>query len=200
MMASLTALQPTHGVAHVDLKPWPWKHFSWNSRLTVVLTSLPEAVWNSVLSVATEDRRFLCSMRFRTRWSRSVSLGGLPLCGWAVVAPRCFHFTITALTVDRRSFSRAYIWWTDLLERWHSMTVPRWKSLTSSVRLFHCQCLSMEIAWLCALFYTPVDSGCGWYSGIHKFQGMSTYFCIYIGENKYLIRCRFCSISYLQSM
>ena len=48
---------------------------------------------------------------FRTRQSRSVSLCGLPLRGWAVVAPRRFHFTITALGHD-------------LLERWHPMTWP----------------------------------------------------------------------------
>ena len=65
---------------------------------------------------------------FSTWQSRSVSLCGIPLCGWAVVAPRCFHFTITALTVDRGSSSRAEIIRTDLLERWQPMTVPCWKS------------------------------------------------------------------------
>jgi hypothetical protein len=30
------------------------------------------------------------------------------------------------------------------------MTVPHLKSLRSSVRPFYCQCLSVEIAWLCA--------------------------------------------------
>ena len=54
---------------------------------------------------------------FSTRWSRSVSLCGLTLCGWAVV-PRCFHFTITALTVDWGSSNRAEIWRTDFLEMW----------------------------------------------------------------------------------
>jgi hypothetical protein len=71
--------------------------------------------------------------------------------GWAVVAPRHFHFTITALTVDGGSSSRADIWQTDLLERW--------KSLSSSVRTFYCQCVSMEIAWLCDQFYTPINNG-----------------------------------------
>ena len=60
--------------------------------------------------------------------TRSVSLCGLSLRGWAVVAPRCFHFTITAPTVDWGSSSRAESWQTDLLERWDLMTVPRWKS------------------------------------------------------------------------
>jgi hypothetical protein len=66
-----------------------------------VLTLLPEAVWNSVLSVSNEDRSFLGATLISTRRSHSVSLCGLPLCGWAVVAPRHFHFTITALAVDR---------------------------------------------------------------------------------------------------
>ena len=85
-------------------------------------------------------------------------------CYWAIVVARSFHFTITALIVDRGSSSRAEIWRTDLLERWHRMMVPRWKSLSSSVRPFYCQCLSMEIVWLCAWFYTPVSNGCGWNS------------------------------------
>jgi hypothetical protein len=64
----------------------------------IVLTLLPDAVWNSAESVATEDRPFFLTTRFSTRRPCSVSLCGLPLRGWAVVAPRCFHFTITALT------------------------------------------------------------------------------------------------------
>jgi hypothetical protein len=79
----------------------PWKPISWSCRRTViVLKLLPEAVWNSVVSVATENRRFLHITCFSTWGSRSVSLCGLPLRGWAVVAPRCFHLTITALTVN----------------------------------------------------------------------------------------------------
>ena len=123
----------------------PCKPISLSSRRTVIVLSLlPEAVWNSVVSVATENRRFLCTTRFGTQWSCSVSLCGLQLHGWAVVAPRHFHFTITALIVDRGSSSRAEIFRTDLLERWHPMTVPHWKSLSSSVRLFYCQCPCMD--------------------------------------------------------
>jgi hypothetical protein len=81
-------------------------------------------------------------------------------CGWTVVIPRRFYFTITALTVDRGSCRRTEIWQTDLLERWHPMTLTRWKSLSSSVRPFYSQCLSMEIALLCAQFDTPVSNGC----------------------------------------
>ena len=128
---------------------------------------LPEAVWNSVVSVEIEDRLFVRATYFSIRRSHSVSLCGLPLRGWDIVAPKRFHFTITALTVDRGSSSRAEIWRTDLLERWHPMTVPCWKSLNSKVRPFCCQCLSMGIEWLCARFYTPVSNGCGWNSQIH---------------------------------
>jgi hypothetical protein len=118
------------------------------------------------VSVATDARRFLCATRFSTRRSRSVSLCSIPLRSWAVVVPRHFHFTKTAPTVDRSSSSRAEIWRTDLLERWNPMTVPCWKTLSSSVRSLHCQCLSMDIACLCAWFYTPVSNGCGWNSQI----------------------------------
>ena len=64
----------------------PWKPISRSSRLTfIALTLLLEAVWNSVLSVATKDRWLLRATRFSTCWSRSVSLCGLPLRGWVVV-------------------------------------------------------------------------------------------------------------------
>ena len=37
----------------------------------------------------------------------------------------------------------------------------------------------MDIAWLCACFYTPVSNGCGGNRRIHSFEGVSTYLCIY---------------------
>ena len=120
-----------------------------------------------VVSVATEDRPFLHAKCFSTLQFCSVSVCGLPLQGWAIAAPRHFHFTITALTVDRGSSNRAEILRTNLLERWHPMTVALWKSLSSTVRPFYCQCLSIEIAWLCARFYTPVSNSCGWNSRVH---------------------------------
>jgi hypothetical protein len=150
----------------------PWKPISSSSWPTVIV--LLEAVLNSVERHATEDRPFLHAMCFSTRRSRSVSLCGLPLHCCSVVSPRRFHFTITALTVDQGSSRRADIWRTDLLERWHPMTVSRWKSLSSSVRPFYCQCLSMEISWQCAQFYTPVSNECGWNSRIHSFECVST--------------------------
>ena len=115
------------------------------------------------VSVATEDRPYLHAKQFSTRQSDSGTLCGLPLRGWAVVVPRCFHFKITAFTVDGGCSSRAEIWQC----LWHPMTVPRWKSLSSSVRPFCCQCLSVEIKLLCARFYTPVCKRCGWNSRIH---------------------------------
>jgi hypothetical protein len=112
-----------------------WKPIPWLSQQTVILlTLLPKAVWNSVVSLATNNRWSLHTTRF----------SGPVL--WACVA---YHFTaeplllldvstftITALTVDRGSCSRADIWPSDWLERWHPMTVPHWKSLSSSVRTF----------------------------------------------------------------
>ena len=65
---------------------------------------------NSVVGVASMDRQFFTC--FSTWWPHSVSLCGLPLRGWAVVAPRPFHFTITALTVDQGNSSGAEIWLT----------------------------------------------------------------------------------------
>ena len=75
-----------------------WKPISWSSRRTMfVLTLLPESVWNSIVSVATDDRLFFHATCFSTRQTHSVSLCGLPLRWWGIVAPRRFRFTITAL-------------------------------------------------------------------------------------------------------
>lgn len=62
---------------------------------------------------------------------RSVSSCCQPLHGWAAVALRCFHFTITALTVDLGSWSRTEIHslvWSGC----RSVTLSCWKSLSSS--------------------------------------------------------------------
>ena len=102
----------------------PWKHISGSSHQTVlVLTLLPESVWNSVVNVATDDRLFFHTTHYSTQRSHSVNL-----CG-----SETFPLHKTALTVDRGSSRRAEIWWTDFLERWHHMTVPHWKSLRSSI-------------------------------------------------------------------
>ena len=153
---------------------------------------LPEVVWNSVLSVATEDRLFVCATRFSTRPFCSVSLCGLPLCDEAVVAPRRFHFTITALTVDPGSSIRAEMWLTDLLERWHPLTVPRWKWLSSSVSPFYCQCLSMEFAWLCAWLYTLPSKSLGSLRNVLFLKEKHFFLSIKITSNWSEIQCRHC--------
>ena len=75
-----------------------------------------------VLQQRTDDFYTLGASALR---SRAVSLCSLTLCGWAVVAPRRFHFTITALIVNWGSTSRANIWGTDV-ESGHS-TVCLWR-------------------------------------------------------------------------
>lgn len=61
----------------------------------------------------------------------SVSSCCQPLHGWAAVALRCFHFTITALMVDLGSWSRTEIH--SLVWRGcRSVTLSCWKSLSSS--------------------------------------------------------------------
>jgi hypothetical protein len=133
---------------------WPRKPISWSSLQTaIVLTLLPEKVWNSVVSVATENRRFIFATCFSTRRSHSVSLCGLPLCGWVGVAPRHFHFIITALTVDRDCSSRAEIWWTDLLERWHPVTVPHWKSEIFSQAILLSMFVYGDCMAVCSILY-----------------------------------------------
>ena len=107
---------------------------------------------------------------------RSVSLGGLPYCGWAVFASRCFHFIITALTVDRGSSSMEEMWLVGKVASYDGATlkVTELRSKASLLPIF-----VYEIAWLCAWFHTPVSNVCGWNSHIHSFEGVSTYFCIY---------------------
>ena len=63
MAASFTPLQPTLGIAHGDLRvvcccSAMETHFMNLPTSVFVLTLLQEAVWNSVVSVATEDRLF----------------------------------------------------------------------------------------------------------------------------------------------
>jgi hypothetical protein len=83
----------------------PWKPISWSSWRTVIVDEqflcwlCSRGSLELVVSVATDVRQFVCTMRFSTQRSLSVSLCGLPRRGWAVVAPRCLHFTITAVTV-----------------------------------------------------------------------------------------------------
>jgi hypothetical protein len=155
MAASFTPLQPALGTVHDDLRlvcgcSAMEAHFMKLLTNSYCADVASRGSWYSVVSVSTNNRRFLHSTRFSTQRSPSVSLCRIQLRGWAIVAPRLFHFTITALTVDRCNSSRAKFWQTDLLERWHPMMVPCWMSLSSSVRPFYCQCVSIEIIWLWA--------------------------------------------------
>ena len=136
MAASFTPLQPTLGIRLV------WGCFAMKTHFMKLPTnsSSADVASRGSLELGSEccnwgQMIFTC---FSAQLSRSVRLCGLPPRGWAVVAPRRFHFTIT--TLDQGSSSRAEMGRTDLLERWHPMTVPRWKSLSSSVRPIYCQC------------------------------------------------------------
>ena len=162
MVVSFTPLHPTLGIAHGDFRLL----YSCSSMETHFMKFPMNSFCAAVASRGNLELGSECC-------NRASTLGGHIL--WVSVA---YHFmtepvllldvsTITALTVDWGSSSWAEIWWTDLLTRWRPMMVSHWKSLSSSVSPFYCQCLSMEIAWLCARFYTHVSNGYGWNSRIH---------------------------------
>ena len=106
MEVNFTPLQPTLGIVHGDLRP-VCGYLAMESHFTKLPTN------SYCTDVASRGSLELCSeccnrgqtiyTSFSTRRSRSVSLCGLPLRGWSVVAPKCFHFTITAVRVDRGS-------------------------------------------------------------------------------------------------
>ena len=132
-----------------------WKPISWSSRWTgLVPTMLPEAVSNSGVSVATDYRQFFPS--YPLQRSHSVSLCGLPLRGWAVVAPRCFYFTITALTVDRAALTR---------QKFYKLTNSATLKVTEHFSNFSKATLLPMFVYgecmLCAQFYTHVRIRCG---------------------------------------
>lgn len=60
-------------------------------------------------SAVTCNRWFLRAIHFSTHWSRSLSLHGLQLCDWAVVALRFLYFKIITLTADCSRSSRAEV-------------------------------------------------------------------------------------------
>ena len=143
----------------------PWKPIFWSSWQTVLgLTLLPEAVRNSVGSVATENKGFFRTTRFSTRRSHSVSLCGLPLRGWAVVAPRCFHFTISVLIVDWSSSCMAEIWLVGKLASYDGATLKVTEHFSKDLLL------PMFVNWICMAvcsIFTPVSNGCDSNSRIH---------------------------------
>ena len=179
MAGRLIPIQPTLGIVHGDLR-LVCGCSAMETHFMKLLTNSYRADVASRGSLELCSECCLSSVTIFTRYAlqhsrvRSLSLCGLPLCGSAIVAPRSFYFTITALIVDRGSSSRTEIWRN--VASYDGATLSH---LSSSVRPFYCQCLSMVIACLCARFYTPVSSWCGWNSQIHSFEGVSTYF-VYI--------------------
>lgn len=116
----------------------PWKAISWSSWYTVLMMLLPEAVWSSVVNDSAEDR-WLCGTG--TQRPCSESLHCLLFHGRAVVAPRCFYFTVIALIVDQGRSSRTEISRTYLWQSWHPKTIPCLKSVSSSVLFTASVCL-----------------------------------------------------------
>ena len=137
MVKRNSSLQRTH--FHCSRVQWRWAlhHFRRRLALHMVILGLCAAAWametnvmklqmnSSCADVASRGGLELsseCCNRGQMILHAS-ALGGpvlwacVPLHGWAVVAPRCFYFTIKALTVDRGSSSCG------LLEMWHPMTV-----------------------------------------------------------------------------
>ena len=85
-------------------------------------------------SDATKDMWFLRAILFRTQQPCSVSICGLPHQGCTAVAPRCFHFTIIAVTVDQDRYSTAEISQTDL---WTQMASYGSAMFTEFLRITH---------------------------------------------------------------
>ena len=108
-------------------------------------------------------------MLFCTQRSRSVNLCGLPHRGWAVVAPRRFHFTISALRVDWSSSSRADILRTDFgkMASYDGATLSHWALLLPML-------VFGDFMAVCSIWYNR----CGWNSQIQSFEGVSTYVCV----------------------
>ena len=165
-LLSFTPLQPTLGIVHGDLR----LVCSCSATETHFMKLLTNSFCADVASRGSFEHGSECCnwgqtifMHFSTWRFSSVSLCGLPLCGWAFVAPIHFHFTIAALTVEG---GRADILQTDLLER-HSMT-----AILKVTKLFSKDILLQMSDYRvrgCAGFYTPVSNGCGWNGRIHSF-------------------------------
>jgi hypothetical protein len=130
---SFRPLQQTLGIEHGDL------------RLVCSCSAMN--------SISRSSRRTVLLL---TRQSSSVSLFGLPLHGWAFVAPRCFHLTITALTVDPGSSSRTYIWQTDLLESYGGAMLKVTELFSKAILLP--MFVYGDYMTVCLIFYTCPES------------------------------------------
>lgn len=106
---------------------------------------------------------FLHTVCFRTQQSLTVSLCGIPLHGWAVVAPRYFHITITAqlqltgATLDGQKFEKLTYCKDAILRQY------RWALHFDPL---HCKLsyLSFRLSWL---LWTC--QWCGWGSWAQRF-------------------------------
>ena len=145
MASSFTPLQLTLGFAHIDLRLVCSSTISGSSGWTVlVLTLLPETVWN-IVKVATDLYALQHSV------VPFCDLCGLPLRGWAVVAPRHFHFTITAQVLVGKvaSYDGATLKVTELSSK--AILLPRF----------------VYGDFMTVLNFLHLSANCGWNSWIH---------------------------------
>lgn len=91
------------------------------------------------------------------RWTRSVILAGLLLCGWVTVVPKCFHSNkITVILSSREGFAQ-----TMLMPRWHPIifkersfcitNVCRWWLHAEVLDLIHLLKMLTRICCRCTL-------------------------------------------------
>lgn len=117
-----------------------------------VLMVLLEAVWTSVVTDATDEGPVLLAC---------LSLCGVQICSWVAVASNCFHFVITASTVDGGKCSI-------------------WHPLKSRSFMANSKCLSLEIPRLCPGFLASF-----WLKHLNStpYMGFQWFFWPYSGPN-----------------
>ena len=127
MAESFTPPQQTLGLAHADLRL-----VCGCSAMETHFIKLPtnsscaEVASRASLKLGSEccNRGQMIFTCFSTQWPHYVSLCGLPLYSGAVVAPRYFHFKITALTVAGQTFDKLTFWKGGIL--WQSDFESHW--------------------------------------------------------------------------
>jgi hypothetical protein len=78
------------------------------------------ALWNSQVIVSLDVWRVSQTTFFKAQQPLLVIKRGLPGCGFVVVVPSCFHFTITSPTADLGKLRRVTMSLTDFLLMWQS--------------------------------------------------------------------------------
>lgn len=91
----------------------------------------PDEVWRSVVMDLAGSWIFSADYVPQHPVTCSVSLCGLPLCGWVTFIPKCFYLLLIPLTTDCKIFSSTEIAWLDFLHSCHSIT-----ELTGSASFF----------------------------------------------------------------